>query len=113
MATDEPNAEYHVKFLSSLARWVVKKHDAAKLTELARDAGMENISIADIDGATKWLSGEQVEKFLLGARELVESDAAFLRACGEYFPESLGPVRFMVWALSEQQFFDGAAKMSK
>ncbi len=103
-------AEFNAKILSALARWVAKHHGAAKLDELASSSAFR---ASEIDGATHWLSLGQVEHFNALARGLVSDDAAFLRACGEEFFESMGPVRLMVRALSVQQFFESAAKMSK
>lgn len=107
--SDQP-AELNAKVLSSLARWIVHEHGTAKLAELAAEAGFDHTTI---DGSTQWLSIEQCETFFAAARKLVPDDDAFLRACGERFFESVGAVRYMVWALSERQFFEAAAKMSK
>ena len=106
----EAPAELNAKILSSLARWIANHHGPSKLKELAASAGFD---ASVIEGSTHWLTVKQCERFLELARELVEDDAAFLRACGEQFFESMGPVRFMVRALSVQKFFEAAAKMSQ
>ncbi len=103
-------AELNAKVLSSLALWIRREHGASKLAEIATTADFDH---TNIDGSTQWLSIEQCETFFTEARKLVADDDAFLRACGERFFESVGAVRHMVWALSEQQFFEAAAKMSK
>jgi signal transduction histidine kinase len=109
-AASEARPELNAKILSALSRWVVKHHGKAKLDEIAEASGLDP---SRIEGSTLWLSVEQVERFHELARELVPDDAAFLRACGEEFFESMGPVRYMVRALSVQQFFEAAAKASK
>ena len=110
LTTDEGGVELNAKILSSLSLWIAKHHGDAKLKEIAASAGVDP---AKIDGVTQWLSVDQVERFHALARELVEDDRAFLRACGEHFFESMGAVRFMVRALSVRQFFEAAAKASK
>jgi signal transduction histidine kinase len=107
ISTDDV-AEFNAKILSSLARWISQHHGDAKLTEVAAAAGFLSSAI---DGTTQWLSLDQCERFCAKARELVEDDDAFLSACGEFFFESMGPARFMVRALSTQQYFEAAAKM--
>lgn len=108
--SDDGGVELNAKILSSLSLWISKHHGDAKLREIAASSGVD---AAKIDGVTQWLSIEQVERFHALARELVEDERAFLRACGEHFFESMGAVRFMVRALSVQQFFEAAAKASK
>lgn len=106
----EGQAELNAKILDSLGRWIAKHHGEAKLREIASASGFE---ASEIRGATRWLTVESVERFHHLARELVSDDDAFLHACGEQFFESMGPIRYMVRALSVQQFFVSAAKMSK
>lgn len=107
---DSDAVELNAKILSSLALWIAKHHGDAKLSEIARSSGVD---VSKLDGVTQWLSVERVERFHELARELVADDRAFLRACGESFFESMGAVRYMVRALSVQQFFEAAAKASK
>jgi signal transduction histidine kinase len=107
---DPGGVELNAKILSSLSLWIAKTHGDAKLREIAESSGVDPTKI---DGVTQWLSVDQVERFHTLARELVEDDRAFLRSCGEHFFESMGAVRFMVRALSVQQFFEAAAKASK
>lgn len=104
------NAEFNLKIVWSLARWVEDVHGRARLEDIARAA---RVDVSDLDGTTHWTSLERVELFLTKVRELCEGEAAFRVACAHRFAESYGPVRYMVWALSERQFFEGAAKMSK
>lgn len=111
-AVERPDdaAEYNAKILSALAKWIVKHHGSEALASACGSAGF---SPADIDGSTRWLSLAQCETFCSEARALVETDEDFLAACGECFFESMGAARFMVRALSTQQYFETATKMSK
>jgi signal transduction histidine kinase len=77
---------------------------------VAKAAGL---SIEEIDGSTHWVSLEQLESFLSAAREHVPDDDAFVKACGYRFAEGYRAVRYMVWAITAQQFFEAAAKTSK
>lgn len=99
-------ADLNGKILWSLARWVEDKHGAETLKRICDDAA---VSPEQFEGATHWLSLASVERFLSGVRELVPNDEAFLRACEHRFKETYGAVRFLVWALSEQKFFEMAA----
>jgi len=107
---EDAQAELNLKILWPLARWIEDKHGTAKLEELAQHVGW---SATDFDASTRWTSYAQVNRFLYEARPLVKDDDEFVEACGYRFEESMGAVRHMVWALSEQQFFEAAAKMSK
>jgi signal transduction histidine kinase len=104
------DGEYNAKVLWSLARWIEDKKGKDALADVA---SASEIDPAWLDGSTHWLMWERVERFLAKARELAADDQDFLEACGHRFFESMGPVRYMVWSLSEQQFFEGAVKMSK
>jgi signal transduction histidine kinase len=105
-----PSAELNLKILWSLARWIEDKEGAPKLEEIASAAGLR---AAEMDSTTRWVEASKVERFLALSRPLVPDDHAFLEACGHRFHESFGAVRYMVWSLSEQQFFESAVKMSK
>jgi signal transduction histidine kinase len=107
-ASEQP--EYNAKILSSLAKWVGKHHGEKKLGEICLAAGFD---ASALEGSTHWLTLAQCERFCAETRQLVDDDDAFLEACGEQFFESMGPARFMVRALSTQQYFEAAAKMSK
>lgn len=104
------DGEYNAKILWSLARWIEDKKGKAALADVA---SASEIDPAWLDGSTHWITWERCERFLAKARELAADDQDFLEACGHRFFESMGPVRYMVWSLSEQQFFEGAVKMSK
>lgn len=114
MATGRPSlplgSDLNLKILWSLARWVEDTQGRPALDRICADAGLDP---SRFDGSTHWASLAAVEAFLRGARDLVPDDDAFVRACAHRFEEGYGPVRFMVFALSERQFFELAAKASK
>lgn len=104
------SADVNLKIVWSLARWIEDTHGTKALQSAAKAAGLP---LESIDNSTMWVPLERVEAFLAEGRALVEDDEAFVKACGHRFAESYGPVRYMVWALSERQFFEGAVKMSR
>ena len=104
------NADLNLKIVWSLARWVEDVHGRSTLEDIARAA---RVDVTNLDGSTHWTSLERVETFLTRVRELAGDETTFRLACAHRFAESYGPIRYMVWALSEQQFFEAAAKMSK
>lgn len=110
MSDDVEKAEVNVKILWSLARWLEDVHGKTTLSRIAAKAGVDD---RELDGSTHWTSLPVLETFMAEVRELCPNEEAFLQACGHRFAESYGPVRYMVWALSEQQFFEAAVRMSK
>lgn len=103
-------AEINLKIGWSVARWLEDVQGHPALARVAREAGIE---VHELDGSTHWSTLASLEKFLAGARALCETDEDFLKACAHRFAESYGPVRYMVWALTERQLFEAASKMSK
>jgi signal transduction histidine kinase len=103
------SADFSLRILWSLARWVEDKKGSAALAQLAAEAG---VSPQDFDGSTRWVSHEQFEEILTHARELAASEAEFTAACTYRIAESYGALRYMVWALSPQQVCDSAVKLS-
>lgn len=104
-----PSADYSLRILWSLARWVEDNKGRGALEEISARAGVRP---DDFDGSTRWVSHEQFETVLTSARELAETETAFLEACTYRIAESYGALRYMVWALSPQQVCDSAAKLS-
>jgi len=102
-------ADYSLRILWSLARWVEDKYGHGQLTKLATTAG---VGAEDFDGSTRWVSHQQFETVLTEVRDLAENDTAFFEACTYRIAESYGALRYMVWALSPQQVCDSAAKLS-
>lgn len=106
----ESSADYSLRILWSLARWIEDKKGRGVLDEIAASAG---VRAQDFDASTVWVTHEQFEKILQGARELVDDDEAFGKACAYRFEESYGALRYMIWALSPQRLYEAVVKVSK
>jgi signal transduction histidine kinase len=104
------SADYSLRILWSLARWIEEKKGADALEKVAEAAG---VRARDFDGSTVWVSHPQFERILAEARALVDDDEAFAKVCAYRFEESYGAIRHMVWALSPQRLYEAAVKVSK
>ncbi|MCL2722843.1 MAG: HAMP domain-containing histidine kinase [Polyangiaceae bacterium] len=102
--------ELNIKIVWSLARWL-EAHVGREQLEAAAKAAQ--LSVEEIDRSTYWVSLEQIESFLAAARMHIPDDNTFLKACGYRFNESYDVIRYMVQALTEQQFFEAAVKTAK
>jgi signal transduction histidine kinase len=103
------SADFSLRILWTLARWIEDKKGAA---ELAKAAAAASVRPENFDGSTYWVSHAQFEAFFAYARELAGSDEVFKEACAYRFVESYGAFRYMMWALSQQQMAEAAAKLS-
>ena len=63
------SADYSLRILWSLARWVEDKKGTEALEKVAEAAG---VRARDFDGSTVWVSHEQFETILTEARALVD-----------------------------------------
>jgi len=112
MTTAPPaqSADFSLRILWSLARWVEDTKGRDVLQTIAAKAG---VRAEDFDGSTRWVSHAQFEKILEEARALAGSDEAFKEACVHRFKESYGAFRYMVWALTPRNLYEAAVKVSK
>jgi len=83
--------------LWSAARWLEDRFGASTLADVARSVG---VAPSDFDGRTRWISHSQFEAILAAVRERCAGDDEFAKACVYRFPESYGPLRYILWALS-------------
>lgn len=107
--SNNASADYSLRILWTLARWIEDTKGRAALEEVARIAG---IQASDFDGSSVWISHEQLERILAQAYELAGDEATFKAAFHHRFKESFGAFRYMAWALSPQKICEQAAKMS-
>lgn len=109
--SEQPSAspDFSLRILWTVARWVEDKKGRA---ELGRAAAAASVRSESFDGSTAWVSHAQFEAFLRYVRELAGSDEVFKEACAYRFQESYGAFRYMMWALSQQQMAEAAAKLS-
>ncbi len=96
-STPEGGADYNLKILWPLARFVEDREGRGALERLASSAGT---SAANFDGKNHWVSLEVFEAFLAGVRTLVPNDAAYKTACVHRLSEAYGPLRYLLWAAS-------------
>ena len=109
-ASASASADYSLRILWSLARWIEDTKGKSALEVVAAAGG---VRAGDFDGSTIWVTHRQFETILEKARELVDDDEAFGKACAYRFEESYGAFRYMIWALSPQRLYEAAIKMSK
>lgn len=103
----EPKADYNLRVLWPLARYVEERRGAGGLRDLARGVGLE---AADLDGRNRWVDAATFEALIAAARATMESDDEFKRACAHRFSEAYGPLRYVLWATSPGAVFAQAAK---
>jgi signal transduction histidine kinase len=101
------SADLNARILHPLARWASTVHGASVAAALAAAGGL---TIADLDGRSRWISVEQFEAVLSYARSLCETDEAFQEACTFELKESYGAIRFVFWATSIRAVMVLAAK---
>jgi signal transduction histidine kinase len=110
MSDANSTADYSLRILWSLARWIEDKKGRQALETIARDVG---VRAEDFDGSTHWVSHAQFERILELGLEAAGSEEAFKAACSYRFKESYGAFRYMMWGLSQQQICEAAAKYQK
>ncbi|HXN32083.1 MAG TPA: HAMP domain-containing sensor histidine kinase [Polyangiaceae bacterium] len=91
------NADYNLRILWPLARWIEDQLGAESLAKLAHSVALRPV---DLDGSNRWVAADTFERFLAGARELVTSDDDFKRASAYRIREAFGPLRYVLWATS-------------
>ncbi|MEO8874528.1 MAG: HAMP domain-containing sensor histidine kinase, partial [Polyangiaceae bacterium] len=100
-------ADYNLRILWPLARYVEDKHSPAVLAKIAL---AHKIDVTTLDGRTQWASTAAFEGFLHDVRELVGSEREFLEAAAYRIQEAYGPVRFLLWAMSPSAVYEQAVK---
>jgi signal transduction histidine kinase len=101
------SADYNLRILWPLARYVEEKHG---IDELTRIAASSHIDINLLDGRTHWISTESFEGFLKDVHTLVGSEEKFLAACVYRIKEAYGPLRYILWAMSPAAVFEQGIK---
>lgn len=110
MSSAETRADYNLRVLWPVARYLEDVHGADALVEVAKSADLE---AGDFDGHNRWVSHEQFEAVLEAARDVVGSEEAYKRACAYRLPEAYGPLRFLLWATNPGAVFAQSAKQYK
>ena len=106
-----PVAEYNLRILVPLARYLDDRLGAEALAKVAASAGATR---ADFEPTTnKWVSWEQFETVLDGARALIPDDETFMRACSFRMAETMGVVRFAFWAATPSLIYATAERSGR
>jgi hypothetical protein len=106
----EEAADYSLKILWSLARYVEDKFGVQQLDQIADRC---KISATDLDGSSKWTSHTNFEAFMGEVRALVDSDDAFEQACVYRFSDSYGYLKYALRALSLGGIFARSPRISR
>jgi len=101
------SADYNLRILWPLARYIEDKNGPAVLAELAVANGLE---VEWLDGRTHWTSTANFEGFLGSARRHLGSEEKFKEACVHRIQEAYGAMRFLLWAMSPSAVYDQAVK---
>lgn len=103
----EKSADYNIRILWPIARYLEDKHGAAALKALADVAGLV---AADFGGGNHWVSATAFEALLAHFRDLLQTDDEFLEACAYRIAEAYGPLRYVLWATSPAAVYMQAVK---
>jgi signal transduction histidine kinase len=101
------SADLNLRLLRPLVRYVTDYYGRAELDRIAKSSGL---TLADLDGTTRWGSLEQMESVLTGARRLMPDDGTFLKACAYELDEPRGPIRLVVGALNPTMAYEIGCK---
>jgi signal transduction histidine kinase len=100
-------ADYNLKIVWTLARYVEQHYGAEGLRQVAEAGGKQG---SDFDLSNQWVSWQAFEAILAKARSLMKSDEEFKRACIHRMREAYGPLLYILWATTPEQVFAQAAK---
>jgi signal transduction histidine kinase len=104
---DHSEADFSIRILASLVAYVGEQHGAEGVAGLAREAG---IAPAELVAGTRWVTHEAMERLLVAARGLFESDGQFLEACGFGLGKTSLPARFLIGAIGPRDAYDLGAR---
>jgi signal transduction histidine kinase len=90
-------ADYNLRILWPIARWIEDQHGPDVLTRVLDGTG---VVAAQLDAKNDWVSAETFETLLRRARGLMPDDETFMRASTHRIKEAYGPIRYVLWATS-------------
>jgi len=105
-AAPGPTADYNLRILWTLARYVEDTFGEGALREVARAGG---ITPGEFEG-NFWVGADAFEAILASARARMGDDGEFKRACVYRIKEAYGPLRYILWATSVPAVFTAASK---
>jgi signal transduction histidine kinase len=100
-------ADYNLRILWPLARYLEDRQGASALTELANVAGLLP---EDFDGKSRWVSATAFEAIVAHSRRFLKDDDEFRTACVHRMAEAYGPFRYVLWAMSPATIYQQAVK---
>lgn len=100
-------ADYNLRILWPLARYLQDVHGEETLERIAKARGLE---VEWLDGRTHWVSTAAFEGFIGDVHQIAGSDAAFKRACVHRIDEAYGPMRYLLWAMSPSAVYEQTIK---
>jgi signal transduction histidine kinase len=92
-----PSADYHLRILWPLVRWVEDTLGADALASILEGTG---VVPAQFETKSDWVSAETFETILARARARMPDDETFMRGCAYRISEAYGPIRYVLWATS-------------
>lgn len=103
----ENTADYNLRILWPVARYLEDRQGANALAELAAVAGLV---AEDFDGKSHWVSAAAFEAIVAHSRSLLKDDDEFRAACVYRIAEAYGPLRYLLWAMSPATIYQQAVK---
>jgi signal transduction histidine kinase len=92
-----PRADYNLRILWPLARWIEEHQGAGALEEVVAGTGTAAV---DFDGKSRWVTADAFETIIARGRARMPDDETFMRACVHRLKEAYGPIRYLLWATS-------------
>lgn len=103
----EKEAKYNLRVIHPAARFIRDVHGMDQLSRVSADAAL---TPEQMQSGTDWICADQLETILTEMRRLVDSDEAFKAACVYRHAESLGAIRYVLWATSPTNVYSMAIK---
>lgn len=103
----DEEGDYNIKILQPLFAYIRHKYDQDMLADVVHDCGLP---VSALERNSGWISHERLEHFFAAARELVESDEEFIRACSYELKKQYGPFLLILRCMTVQASYDLLAK---
>jgi signal transduction histidine kinase len=106
-AAPAPSADYNLRILWPLARWIEERDGPDALNAIVAGTGT---TVADFDGKSHWVSADAFETILARGRARMPDDETFMRACVHRLKEAYGPIRYLLWATTPSAVYGQTVK---
>jgi signal transduction histidine kinase len=101
--------DLNLRVLRPLFRFVRERHGEESLHRILREAGIDS---ALLQRSSPWISHGAFEAILSGCRELVPSDAAFMKACVHDIQKVYGPMSLVLRSMTVGTTYRALARTS-